>query len=147
VVYLISRIQATEQFIGLADSDEIAPARGFHRCNGFGIRIERLERQGFFRGNTDKQETKGVGHGKPDFLQRSGGFLLVRSSMLARTTTFPAMAATLSELHCSQCASNSFCCRLLDFDTLLNHAIRTPIFRPSSSATNRIPLMVYFPFR
>ncbi len=65
-------MQATEQFIGLADIDQITSACGFHCSDGFGVRIERLERQGFFRGDTNKEQAKGIGDGKADFLQRYG---------------------------------------------------------------------------
>lgn len=75
-MYLTSRIQPLQQFVGLADLGESAPARGFHRCDGFGIRIERLERQGLFRRDAHQQQAEGIGQGEPDFLQRRGGFPL-----------------------------------------------------------------------
>jgi len=112
VVYLISRIQAREQFIGLADSDEITPARGFHRCNGFGIRIERLERQGFSAATRTSSRRKASDTVSPIFFSAAAASFLVRSSIRARTTTFSVMAATPSELHCSpnssrRCATRS----------------------------------------
>ncbi|SPF52991.1 hypothetical protein SBA4_5370003 [Candidatus Sulfopaludibacter sp. SbA4] len=76
MVYLISRIQTSQKFVRLADLDKLAPARGFHRCDGFGVGIERLERQGLLRRDAHQQQAKGVGHGEPNFLQRRSGFPL-----------------------------------------------------------------------
>jgi hypothetical protein len=76
VVYLISRIQTTPQFIRLADFDKFAPARGFHRRDGLGVGVERLERQGLFRRYAHQQQAKGVGYREADFLQSRGGFPL-----------------------------------------------------------------------
>ena len=56
----MSRIQATEQFIRLAHFDEIAPARGLHRCDGSGIRSEWFEWQSFFRSDTNKKQANGI---------------------------------------------------------------------------------------
>jgi len=76
VVYLIPRLQTLQQFVRLADLDQLAPARGFHRPDGFGIGIERLERECFFGRHTHQQQAKGVGHGETDFLQRRSSFPL-----------------------------------------------------------------------
>ncbi len=84
---LISRIQTLQQFVRLAGLDQLAPPRGFHRCNSFGVGIERLERQGLFRRDAREQQAKGIGHGEPNFLQRRSGFPLGPFCPLSHDTT------------------------------------------------------------
>src|SRR5258708_15205340 len=76
VVYLTSRIQTSQQFVRLTGLDQFAALRRLHGRHGFRIRIKRLERQGLFLRHTPQQQTEGVGHGKPDFLERRSRLIL-----------------------------------------------------------------------
>jgi hypothetical protein len=76
VLHLTWRMQTSPQFVRLAGLDQLTPARDFHRGDGFGVGIERLERQGLFRRDAHQQQAEGIGNGESDFLQRRRGFPL-----------------------------------------------------------------------
>jgi len=96
----IPRFQTSQQFVRLAGLDQLAPARGFHRCDGIGVGIERLERQRLFAATRTSSRRKASETVSPIFFSAAAAFLLVRSSMRARTMELSGMAPISLDPYC-----------------------------------------------